>query len=94
MLIGLVIVLRSAHGSLVIDGMDHLRLAIPYFIFTIFTQAFIMFYFIGVSKFTLNIWNILNSREKLEDLFDDPPSDLSPYMGKTKKFVLVIYIPI
>ena len=88
MLFGLGIVLCSAHGINLILDIDHLKLAVPYFIYTIFTQAFIMFYFIGVSKFTNNIWNILNSKNNLKDLFVNPPSDLNPYVEKTKKFVM------
>ena len=34
----------------------------------------------------MNIWNILNTKENLEDLFDNPPNDLSPYIKKTRKF--------
>ena len=88
MLLGLGIVLSTAHGINNFIDLDHLRLSIPYFIYTIFTQAFIMFYFIGVSRFTKNIWEILCTKNKLEDLFENPPQDLSPYIKKTRKFVM------
>ncbi len=86
MIIGLVIVNLAAHGIVELYDLDHLRLAIPFFIYVIFAQAFVMFYFIGVSRLTINIWNILNTGEKLEDLFDTAPKDLKPYIKKTRKF--------
>lgn len=66
---------------------SHIQLAIPAFMYTIFTQAFVMFYFIGVARLTNNVYGIVNSGSDLEELFDDPPEDLSPYIEKTKKMV-------
>ena len=86
MITGLLIVILSALGKIHFFELDHLRLAMPFFIYVIFAQAFVMFYFIGVSRLTLNIWNILNTKENLNDLFDTPPADLNPYIKKTKKF--------
>ena len=86
MITGLLLVILSALGKVDIYQLGHLRLAIPFFIYVIFAQAFVMFYFIGVSRLTMNIWNILNTQENLGDLFDTPPNDLSPYIEKTRKF--------
>ena len=86
MITGLSIVILSALGKVNVFQLDHLRLAMPFFIYVIFAQAFVMFYFIGVSRLTLNIWNILNTKENLSDLFDTPPEDLQPYIKKTRKF--------
>lgn len=66
---------------------NHIHIAIPAFIFTIFAQAFVMFYFIGVSRLTRNVNEILNSKANLNELFDDPPEDLEPYRKKVHKFV-------
>lgn len=65
----------------------HIQLAIPTFLFTIFVQAFVMFYFIGISRLTRNVWDVLNSKTNLNELFDNPPEDLTPYLKKTEKFV-------
>ncbi len=67
--------------------LGHIRLAIPAFLYTIFTQAFVMFYFIGVSRLSQNVANILHSQTNLKELFDDPPQDLTPYIKKVDKFV-------
>lgn len=64
----------------------HIQFAIPVFIFTIFSQAFCMFYFIGVSRFVKNIFDILKNGKELDSLFDDPPADLSPYTKKIEQF--------
>lgn len=66
---------------------SHIQLAIPAFIYTIFAQAFVMFYFIGVARLTNNVYSIVSSGTNLSELFDEPPSDLTPYIEKTKKFV-------
>jgi hypothetical protein len=68
---------------------SHIQLAIPSFIYTIFAQAFVMFYFIGVARLTNNVYSIVNSGTNLNELFDNPPEDLTPYIEKTKKFVEV-----
>ena len=92
MITGLSLVIASALGFIEVLGLDHLRLAMPFFIYVIFAQAFVMFYFIGVSRLTMNIWNILNTKENLEDLFDNPPDDLSPYIKKTRKVNLAAQV--
>ncbi len=66
---------------------SHIQTAIPAFLYTIFAQAFVMFYFIGVSRLTNNVYSIISSGTNLNELFDTPPDDLKPYLEKTKKFV-------
>jgi hypothetical protein len=68
-------------------GYGHIQLAIPTFMFVIFIQAFVMFYFIGVSRLVENVWNALNSEANLSELFDNPPSDLEPYKKKVSRYV-------
>lgn len=65
---------------------SHIQIAIPFFIYTIFAQAFVMFYFIGVSKLTQNVLNILSSKTNLHELFDEAPLDLESY-EKEAKFI-------
>lgn len=67
--------------------MSHIQVAIPAFIYTIFAQAFVMFYFIGVARLTNNVYSIVASGTNLGELFENPPSDLAPYIEKTKKMV-------
>ena len=66
---------------------SHIKLAIAAFLFTIFAQAFVMFYFIGVSRLVNNVYQILTSGTNLKELFENPPLDLDPYLKKTKQFV-------
>jgi hypothetical protein len=68
-------------------GMGHIQLAIPSFMYVIFIQAFVMFYFIGVSRLVENVWNALNSQGNLNELFDEIPSDLEPYKKKVSRYV-------
>ena len=65
----------------------HIQIAIAAFLFLIFIQAFVMFYFIGVSRLVENVWNALNSTANLHELFDTPPEDLEPYKKKVARFV-------
>lgn len=65
----------------------HIQLALVSFLYTIFAQAFVMFYFIGVSRLMNNVYQALNSENNLHELFDDPPEDLEPYKKKVIKFV-------
>ena len=67
--------------------LSHIQLAIPAFIYTIFAQAFVMFYFIGVSRLVNNIATIVGTETNLNELFENPPEDLSPYKDKVKRFV-------
>lgn len=65
----------------------HIQLAIPTFMFVIFIQAFVMFYFIGVARLVENVWNALNSEANLSELFDEAPADLEPYKKKVARYV-------
>lgn len=66
---------------------SHIQTAIPTFIFLIFIQAFVMFYFIGVARLVENVWNALHSEGNLHELFDEAPTDLEPYKKKVARFV-------
>jgi len=52
----------------------HIKLAIPTFIYVMFIQAFVMFYFIGIARLVENVWNALHSEANLNELFDQAPS--------------------
>lgn len=65
----------------------HIQLAIPTFIFLIFAQAFVMFYFIGVSRLSEKVQEVLMTEGNLGELFDEAPTDLEPYKKKVKKYV-------
>ncbi len=66
--------------------LSHIEVAIPAFIFAIFAQAFVMFYFIGVARLVENVHTILQNGENLKELFEEAPSDLSPYQKKVNQF--------
>jgi ABC-type multidrug transport system fused ATPase/permease subunit len=86
MVLGISLTVTVALGWLDIDY-GHIQLAIPTFMYTIFIQAFVMFYFIGVSRLVENVWNALNSQGNLHELFDNPPEDLEPYKKKVARYV-------
>ena len=86
MILGIALTASVALGWLSID-FGHIQLAIPTFMFVIFIQAFVMFYFIGVSRLVENVWNALNSEANLSELFDAPPADLEPYKKKVARYV-------
>jgi len=65
----------------------HIQLAIPTFLYVIFIQAFVMFYFIGVARLVENVWSALNSTENLSELFEEVPEDLEPYKKKVARYV-------
>ena len=65
----------------------HIQIAIASFLFLVFIQAFVMFYFIGVSRLVDNVWMALNSSDNLHELFDTPPTDLEPYKKKVARYV-------
>lgn len=68
-------------------GFGHIQLAIPSFMYVIFIQAFVMFYFIGVARLVENVWNALNSENNLNELFEKIPDDLEPYKKKVARYV-------
>lgn len=86
MLGGVLLTIAVALGWMHID-FGHIQLAIPTFMYVIFIQAFVMFYFIGVARLVENVWNALNSEGNLHELFDNPPEDLEPYKKRVARFV-------
>jgi hypothetical protein len=66
--------------------LNHIQIAIPTMIYTIFAEAFIMFYFIGVDRLITNIFEILRTNTNLTELFDDAPEDLGPYLKKVERY--------
>jgi len=86
MITGIFLTVALAFGWLELK-FSHIQLAIPAFIFTIFAQAFVMFYFIGVSRLVDNVAMILTSKSNLHEIFDTPPADLSPYITKVRQYV-------
>ena len=83
-LLSLVLVIVSAHGWISLH-LGHIKISIPVFIAIMFIQSFTMFYFIGVEKMTANVVNCLQTETRLEHLFDNPPSDLRPYMKQVSR---------
>jgi hypothetical protein len=69
--------------------LSHIKLAIATYLLTIFVQAFVMFYFIGVARLVNSVYFILTSRNNLNELFDTPPDNLEPYLKKVSQFVNV-----
>lgn len=66
---------------------SHIELAIIAYLLVIFIQAIVLFYFIGISRLTRNVQQILYSSENLQELFDTPPTDLKPYQKKVSELV-------
>lgn len=86
MVLGITLTATVALGWLDIN-FGHIQLAIPSFMYVIFIQAFVMFYFIGVARLVENVWNALNSEANLSELFETPPADLEPYKKKVARYV-------
>lgn len=86
MVLAVILTIGTAKGWFQLP-LGHIQLAVPSFIYTIFAQAFVMFYFIGISRLTRNVHEILSSGKSLQELFDEPPKDLEPYKKKVVKFV-------
>lgn len=86
MIIG--IYLTFAQALMWLDiGYSHIQLAIPAYLYCIFAQAFVMFYFIGTSRLVNNVWDALHSEANIHELFEVPPGDLEPYIKSTRRFV-------
>lgn len=66
---------------------SHIQVAIIAFIYTIFAQAFVMFYFIGVARLAKNLQLILHSGQGLDEIFEQAPEDLTPYKEKVSQYV-------
>ena len=85
MLLG--ILLTTLLGKDLIDiPYGHIQIAIPAFLLAMFVQAFVMFYFIGTARMVDNIVIILNRKTSLNELFDNPPKDLAPYLKKMDQY--------
>lgn len=84
LLLGFIITIGSAYGWIDV-GFQHIALSIPLMLFLIFVQAFIMFYFIGVNKLIENVMGVLYSKTNLKELFDEIPSDLTPFLKKVNQ---------
>lgn len=86
MVLGMVLTIATALG-LVELSLGHIQISIPAFIYTIFAQAFVMFYFIGVARLVANVYGILQSGGgNLKELFDNPPENLEPYITRVGRF--------
>jgi ABC-type multidrug transport system fused ATPase/permease subunit len=86
MVIGIALTTALALGFIQLP-IGHIQLSMVSFIYTIFAQAFVMFYFIGVSRLVQNVYAIINSGAGLNELFDNPPENLAPYKEKVIRFV-------
>ena len=86
MVAGVALTTSVALGWIQIE-FGHIQLAIPTFMYVMFIQAFVMFYFIGVSRLVENVWNTLHSQANLDELFDEAPADLDPYKKKVARYV-------
>ena len=85
MLLGILV--TTLLGKNLIDlPYGHIQIAIPAFLFALFTQAFVMFYFIGTARMVDNIVAILHHEKNLEELFDEAPNDLAPYQKKMTQY--------
>lgn len=86
MIIAITITTLTALGLMELS-LGHISVAIPSYIYTIFAQAFIMFYFLGVAKLTNNVMYIIKSKTNLDEIFEEAPDDLAPYEKKLNQFV-------
>ncbi len=81
MLLGILLTALTAMNLLSLP-ISHIKIAIPAYLYTIFAQAFVMFYFIGTSRLLQNIHEMLTKKVNLNEIFENPPEDLSPYLHK------------
>lgn len=84
---GIILTVCVAFGWVQVGDFGHIQLAIPAFLYVVFIQAFVMFYFIGVARLVENVWNALNSEGNLDELFDEAPQDLEPYKKKVARYI-------
>ena len=89
LIMGLVIwaMVASAEGFLPLP-FDHIKLAMATFIFTIFVQALVMFYSIGVSRLQEQVFTALKTSKDWSELFSNPPPDKAPYQKKVYQLFL------
>lgn len=86
MIIAIALTTSTALGLIDLT-LSHISVAIPSYIYVIFAQAFIMFYFIGVAKLTNNVMYIIKTKTNLDEIFEQAPDDLEPYEKKLGQFV-------
>lgn len=69
--------------------MNHITLALPTFLLTIFSQSLVMFYFIGIKKFVNNIHLIINDNKNPSDIFENeqPLEVIEKYRKTTIHFL-------
>lgn len=87
-LIPLIVSVGATGAGYIQIAYPHILLAIPAYLATLFIQAFVMFFFIGVHKLTTNVFNTVQSGkpEDLHQIFEGPlPSDFGEYLKKTKQ---------
>ena len=65
--------------------MGHIPLGLAVFLFVIFVEAFVVFYFVGVARLVDNVLGLLQTGTNLEELFEAPPPDLTPYLKQVKR---------
>ena len=85
--LGLLFIICAAMQWLPVS-LNHIKMAIPFFIFMIFEQAFVMFFFIGVSRLTVNVYNSLESKD-FDSIGIEATSDevLANLLEKSRTFV-------
>ena len=49
-----------------------------------------MFYFIGVGRFTKNIYEIISTGQRLDELFEEIPENFKKYEDKVKNSFLIV----
>lgn len=84
-IMGLFFTIACAHTWIQVE-LHHISIAIPLLLYTIFAQAFIMFYLIGVSRLCANVYELLVQERDLGTLFEAPPQDLTPYREKSLQY--------
>ena len=91
MVAGVILTMLTAFG-LVELSLNHIQIAIPVFLYTIFAQAFVMFYFIGVSRLINNIWTIFSTSTNLSELFDNPPKTSHHIQKKLRNLFMTLLV--
>lgn len=86
-MVAMIVLTASCALGWVMLPYSHIQTALPSFLYLIFIQAFVMFYFIGVARLVENVWSVLHSETNLHELFDEPPQDLAPYKKRVARFV-------
>jgi hypothetical protein len=66
--------------------LGHIAVSIPAYLYTLFAQAFVMFYFIGVARLVTNVHSIVHSGQNLNELFEAAPDDLTPYRKQVNRY--------